>query len=314
MRKNSRLDQFLDRTLIFSFTSVGYDLRKSNFRPIPRIDGQRVVVTGATSGLGMVAARQLAELGASVALVGRNAEKAERVRDEIRDTTGNNNVSFELADLSLMTETAALAERLVAGPPIDVLINNAGVLVGERAETNEGIELTLATNLLSHYLLTESVAEHIVDGGRIINVSSGGMYSQRIRPDDIQFERGEYTGTAAYARTKRGQVILTEIWANEFASRGITVSAMHPGWADTPGVSDSLPTFSKIIGPILRTPEEGADTMVWLAATDEPVPSGKFWLDRTPRTTHMTDRTKERPEDRVALVEALKTLSASNLS
>lgn len=311
MRKNSRLDQFLDRTLIFSFTSVGYDLRKGNFKPIPPIDGRRVVVTGATSGLGLVAARELAALGAAVVLVGRNAEKAERARDEIMRTTGNDNVSFELADLSLMSETADLAERLVAGPPIDVLINNAGVLVGERTETDEGIELTLATNLLSHYLLTESVAEHIVDGGRVINVSSGGMYSQRIRPDDIQFERGEYAGTAAYARTKRGQVILTEIWASEFAARRITVSAMHPGWADTPGVSDSLPTFSKVIGPLLRTPEEGADTMVWLAATDELVPSGKFWLDRTPRATHMTDRTKERPEDRAALLEALDTLSGS---
>jgi NAD(P)-dependent dehydrogenase (short-subunit alcohol dehydrogenase family) len=262
----------------------------------------------------LVVARQLSDLGASVVLVGRNAEKAERARDEIRSTTGNDNVSFELADLSLMTETAALAERLIAGPPIDVLINNAGVLVGERTETDEGIELTLAINLLSHYLLTESVADHLVDGGRVINVSSGGMYSQRIRPDDIQFERGEYTGTAAYARTKRGQVILTEIWANEFASRGITVSAMHPGWADTPGISDALPTFSKIIGPILRSPEEGADTTVWLAATDESVPSGKFWLDRTPRATHVTDKTRERPGDREALVEALKTLSRAERS
>lgn len=314
MKKNSRLDQFLDRTLIFSFTSVGYNLRKSNFKPLPRMEGRRVVVTGATSGLGLVAARELASLGAAVVLVGRNASKAEKAQRELETATGNKNISIELADLSLMSETAALAQRLVAGPPIDVLINNAGVLVGERTETAEGIELTLATNLLSHYLLTEMLVPTMSDGSRIINVSSGGMYSQRIRPRDIQFELGEYTGTAAYARTKRGQVIMTEIWADELAGRGITVSAMHPGWSDTPGVSDSLPTFSKVIGPLLRSPEEGADTMVWLAATDEPVSSGKFWLDRTPRTTHMSNKTKERPEDRTALVAALKELSGLGAS
>ena len=121
---------------------------------------------------------------------------------------------------------------------------------------------------------------------------------------------GEYTGTAAYARTKRGQVILTEIWADNHADRQITVSAMHPGWSDTPGVVDSLPTFSKVIGPLLRTPEQGADTTVWLSATDEQIPSGKFWLDRTPRITHMTDKTKERPEDRLAFVESLRRLAA----
>lgn len=309
MKQNSRLDQILDRTLLFSFTSVGYGLRKGNFKPLPRIEGRRIVVTGATSGLGLVAARELADLGSAVVLVGRNQAKAEEAAGEIKRITGNEAISVELADLSLMAETRKLADRLAAGPPIDVLINNAGVLVADRIETSEGLELTLATNLLSHYLLTETVLPHIKDGGRIVNVSSGGMYSQRIRPADLQFKTGDYTGTAAYARTKRGQVILTEIWAESLADRGITVSAMHPGWSDTPGVADSLPTFSKIIGPLLRSPEEGADTMVWLAATDEDVPSGKFWLDRTPRPTHMTDKTKERPEDRAALVEGLRSLA-----
>ncbi len=309
MKQNSRLDQILDRTLLFSFTSVGYGLRKGNFKPLPRIEGRRIVVTGATSGLGLVAARELADLGAAVVLVGRNQVKAEEAARQIQRITGNEAISVELADLSLMAETRALADRLTAGPPIDALINNAGVLVAARTETSEGLELTLATNLLSHYVLTETVLPHIKDGGRIINVSSGGMYSQRIRPADLQFKTGEYTGTAAYARTKRGQVILTEIWAESLADRGITVSAMHPGWSDTPGVSDSLPTFSKLIGPLLRSPEEGADTMVWLASTEEEVPSGKFWLDRTPRPTHMTDKTKERPEDRVALVEGLRRLA-----
>lgn len=309
MRPNSRIDQLLDRTLVLSFTSIGYRLRKSNFQPLPRLDGRRVVVTGATSGLGLVAARELANLGASVVLVARNPTKARSAEETIKAITGNDAVAVELADLSSLAETSALAERLIAGGAVDVLINNAGVLVAERTETAEGHELTLATNLLSHFLLTERLIPHVVEGGRIINVSSGGMYSQRIRPDDLGFTSGGYTGTAAYARTKRGQVILTEVWAQRLADRHVTVSAMHPGWSDTPGVADSLPTFSKIIRPLLRTPEQGADTIVWLAATDEAVPSGKFWLDRTPRVTHMTGRTRETPADRRLLISRLGELA-----
>ena len=308
MKPNSFVDRLLDRTLLLSYTSLGYSLRQSNFASLPRIDGKRVVVTGATSGLGLVAATALAQLGADVVIVGRNPAKAVAATATIAEQSGNDSVTAELADLSLVAQTSDLADRLADGPPIDVLINNAGVLVNERRVTSEGNEMTLATNLLSHYLLTERLLPHIVDGGRIVNVSSGGMYSQKIRPDDLQFETSDYTGTAAYARTKRGQVILTERWGEELADRNITVSAMHPGWADTPGVADSLPTFSKVIGPVLRTPEQGADTIVWLAATDEPVPSGKFWLDRTPRITHMSDRTRESADERQALVDGLRSL------
>ena len=117
-------------------------------------------------------------------------------------------------------------------------------------------------------------------------------------------------GSAAYARTKRGQVILTEMWAKQLEGRGVTVNAMHPGWADTPGVAHSLPTFYRVTKPFLREPAEGADTIVWLAASDEPVDkTGLFWHDRRPRPTHKTKRTRERPEIRQALWEALSELS-----
>ena len=309
MKPNSRLDRFLDRTVLLSYTSIGYALRKSNFSPLPPLEGQRVVVTGATSGLGFETAWELSARGAQVVMVARNEKKAIAARDDIIHMTARENVSIELADLSLMEDTRDLAARLGAGPPIDVLVNNAGVLVADRTETAEGIELTLATNLLSHYLLTEMLAPDIKDGGRIINVSSGGMYSARIRPEDLQFEVGEYTGLGAFARTKRGQVILSEIWAEQLAPRQITVSSMHPGWSDTPGVVDALPRFSKVIGPILRAPHQGADTILWLASTDEPVESGKFWHDRTSRPTHLTDRTKESPKDRQALLAGLRGLA-----
>ncbi len=214
-----------------------------------------------------------------------------------------------------MEQIRTVAEALLAGEPrIDVLINNAGALITKRRETADGLELTLATNLLSHFLLTNLLIPRLAASApaRIINVSSGGMYTQRIRVRDLQSTRGDYKGSIAYARAKRGQVILTELWADRLADQGVVVHAMHPGWADTPGVEKSLPLFRKVVGPFLRTPEQGADTIVWLAASDEAAQtSGKFWLDRRPRPTHRLKSTVEAPEDRQGLWDALNELAGS---
>ena len=108
-------------------------------------------------------------------------------------------------------------------------------------------------------------------------------------------------------------MILTELWAEQLAGRGIVVHAMHPGWADTPGVEESLPLFRKVVGPFLRTPEQGADTIVWLAASDEAAEtSGKFWLDRRPRPTHRLKSTVEAPDDRHGLWDALNDLAGTD--
>ncbi|MFA9412097.1 MAG: SDR family NAD(P)-dependent oxidoreductase [Deltaproteobacteria bacterium] len=291
-------DRFLDSSFL-GYTSLGY-----RWRPHPSIDadltGRTALVTGATSGLGMVTATELAGLGASVQIVGRNREKTEQVAKAIADKTGNDTVRVEVADLSLMSDVRALAGRIEG--PIHVLVNNAGVLLPTRTETAEGIETTFATNLLGHFLLTNLLVPQLPASARIINVSSGGMYAQRISVNDLQNARGRYDGAKAYARTKRGQVILTELWAGALASRGVVVHAMHPGWADTPGVSTSLPRFYKLTKPLLRSPAQGADTIVWLCAADEPGRStGKFWHDRTPRPTHRFARTRETAEEREAL-------------
>ena len=310
----SFIDRALDATIAPGWSSIGYKVRKHSWEEIDEsLTGRTVIVTGATSGLGKAAALELARLGADLILVGRNPEKAERVRAEITADSGSDRVRLEIADLSLMAEIRSLAERVLASEPaIHVLVNNAGTLFTERSVTSEGIESTLATNLLGHFLLTNLLIPRLVESGpaRIINVASGGMYSQRISIGNLQNDQGEYKGAAAYARTKRGQVILTEMWAEQLKDAGVTVSSMHPGWADTPGVVKSLPTFYKLTKPFLRTPAEGADTIVWLAASDEAADrSGLFWMDRQPRPTHKTSRTKERPEKRRELWEALSELS-----
>jgi len=311
------LDDLLDRTVIGSFTNIGHKVRSSGWQvDLPSLDGKNVIVTGATSGLGRAAAERLAQMGAGVRLVGRSQVKLENARREIAEATGNDDLGTYVADFSSMEQVQDLAEALLADESqIDVLINNAGALITERRETADGLELTLATNLLSHFLLTNLLIPRLASSApaRIINVSSGGMYTQRIRVRDLQSTRGEYKGSIAYARAKRGQVILTELWAEQLADQGIVIHAMHPGWADTPGVEESLPLFRKVTKPFLRTPEQGADTIVWLAASDEAAETtGKFWLDRRSRPTHRLKSTVEAFEDRQGLWDALNDLTGTD--
>lgn len=302
------LDTLLDKSVV-GYTALGYRLR--SHPPIDAdLSGRVALVTGATSGLGRAAATELAHLGSTVILVGRSSDKTARVAEAIIGESGNSDVRTEVADLSSMAQIRALAARVQG--PLHLLVNNAGVLLAERSETPEGFETTFATNLLGHFLLTNLLIDKLEAPARIINVSSGGMYTQRIRVDDLQMKREPYDGVVAYARTKRAQVILTELWAEALRDRGIVVHSMHPGWADTPGVSDSLPRFYKLTKPLLRTPEEGADTIVWLCASEEAGAStGQFWHDRRPRPTHRSPKTRETEEERQALWDALSSMLAS---
>lgn len=300
------LDSILDKSVV-GYTRLGYRLR-----PHSAIDtdlsGRVAVITGATSGLGRETASALARLGATVVLVGRNPDKTKAVAEDIQQETSNPKVLPEIADLSSMDEVRALAARIEA--PVHILVNNAGVLLPERVETEDGFEKTFATNLLSHFLLTNLLIGKLEAPARIVNVSSGGMYTQRIRVDDLQMKHDRYDGAVAYARTKRAQVILSELWADALRGCGVVVHSMHPGWADTPGVSASLPRFYKLTKPLLRTPAQGADTIVWLCASDEAGRStGQFWHDRRPRPTHRLPGTKETEAERTALWEQLAELS-----
>ena len=299
---------------LMDFTRFGHRRRKRSWAPLSvSLEGKTVVVTGATSGLGRAAAQGLAKKGARVILVGRDGNKTEATRREIMEETGNTEIGVQIADLSLMRETRRLAERLLATEPkIHVLINNAGALFNERTVTDENIEQSLALDLLCPCLLTNLLIPRLKESrpARIVNVSSGGMYTQRIRVDDLQFEKGKYDGSIAYARAKRGLVILTEMWAEGLKNEDVVAHAMHPGWADTPGVSSSLPSFYRLTKKILRTPEEGADTVVWLAASREAAAStGRFWLDRQPHTTHVLPGTRESQEERKRLWSNLERIS-----
>jgi NAD(P)-dependent dehydrogenase (short-subunit alcohol dehydrogenase family) len=303
----SLLDTLLDRTVVPGYTSLGYAVRRRAWdaSDLPRMDGRTVLVTGASSGIGLAAAEGFARLGAGVRLLVRSQERGEQARATIVEATGNQDVRVCLCDLSDLDDVRAFAARFAAEEPrLDVLVNNAGVLPAERALSADGNELTLATNVLGPFLLTNLLLGLLTASApaRIVNVSSGGMYTQRLHVEDLQTEREEYDGPAVYARTKRAQVVLTELWAQRLAGSGVVVHSMHPGWVDTPGVASSLPRFHRVTGPLLRSAAAGADTIVWLGASAEPgLSSGGFWHDRRRRPTHRVPWTKETPADRERL-------------
>ena len=301
---DSLLDTILDRTVLAGYTNVGYRLRKHMWsaEDLRDMGGKVVLVTGATSGLGLASAKGFAQLGASVRVLVRSEQRGERARAEIVQRSGNDDVSVCVCDLSDLKAVRKFAARFTAADSrLDVLVNNAGALTSERTLSPEGIELTFATNVLGPFLLTNLLVPLLAKSApaRIINVSSGGMYTQRIHVEDVQMANEKFDGAVAYARAKRAQVILTELWAERLQGAGVVVHAMHPGWADTPGVEVSLPRFYKVTRPLLRTPEQGADTIVWLGAASEPErSSGGFWHDRRQRPTHLLPWTRETAADR----------------
>ena len=315
---DSTLRNLADRLVLpgaLGFTRLGFERRKRRWQAVPAmLDGRTAIVTGATSGLGRVTAEKLAWLGASVILVGRDAGKLDTARNDIVQATGNDQVQVAQADLSIMKEVRALAKRLLAkNPAIHILVNNAAVLPAVRTVTPEGFETAFATDLLSPWLLTRLLLPRLEESApaRIIYVLSGGMYLSGVVIDDLQNEKGRYDGSRAYARAKRGLMLLTEHWSSELAGSGVVVNAMHPGWADTPGVRGSLPGFYRLTRSILRTPEQGADTIVWLAAAAEAGNvSGKFWLDREPHLSAILPGTAGSPSQRRRLVQELTRRAA----
>jgi dehydrogenase/reductase SDR family protein 12 len=295
-------DSALETSVVGSFTRLGYLARKRLYHWAPleslRLDGKVAVVTGGTSGLGRSAAESLAAVGARVCIVGRDAGRTERARSEIPGAES------ELADLSSLAETAAFAARFAATHDrLDVLVLNAGALTHRYTRTPEGNEVTLATHVLSQFVLIRELLPLLEASApsRVILVASGGMYTQPLDVAALDPDPAAYDGTAAYARCKRAQVVLAEEWTRQLLDTGVTVNAMHPGWADTPGLRTALPGFSRIVGPLLRTPEEGADTIVWLAAAAEAAGcSGLFFLDRRPRAKHRMPGTRRPDEAREA--------------
>ena len=316
-------DRLLDLAVVPGYSRLGWEARRAMglLEPVAGdLAGKLCVVTGATGGLGLEAAGQLAGLGARVVLVGRSEERLAAARDAVaaraREDGSVETAMIDLASLESVRHGAGVITEF--HPRINVLVNNAGVLLDARRESPDGFELTFATNVLGPFLLTELLlgaleagADQSGEPSRIVSVSSGGMYTAAVDVEDLESRRDDgWSGSRVYARTKRMQLMLTEVWARRLADRGVTANAMHPGWADTPGVRDSLPAFHRVMGPVLRTPGQGADTITWLAAGEEGGrTSGAFWQDRRRRPTALLPGTAPEAADPERLYVACRKLS-----
>lgn len=304
------LDSVLDASVVFSFDRSGYRRHARRFVPGDLdvdLSGKRALVTGANSGIGKATARGLARLGARVILLCRDEARGREALEELKSETDNRSLELVRLDVSDLGDVRRVAGAL-GEKPVDVLVHNAGVLPDRSVTTADGLELTLATNLVGPFLLTGLLRPALESaGGRVVHVSSGGMYTQRLDVDRLFRGREEpFDGVVQYARTKRALVVLNELLAERPARTSVTYSAMHPGWADTPAVRTSIPRFHALTKGILRSPEEGADTVVWLAASRAAGrPSGLFWFDRAPAPTTPIPRTLETAEEREKLWAAL---------
>ena len=299
-------DAVLDATIVYSFDASGYRRHARRFAPADLdvdMTGKVCLVTGANGGIGKELARGLAQRGADVYLLCRSAARGEEARREIADQTGRpvHLVQLDVSDLAAVREFAKSFEP----KRIDVLIHNAGLIPSERALTSDGLETTLAVHVIGPFLLSRLLEPKLraASPGRVLFISSGGMYTNSLSLNDLDWSQRKYDGVAAYAQTKRMQVVLTELLAKDWAGKGIVCHSMHPGWADTTGLQNSLPNFTDRMSGRLRSAAEGADTALWLAVAPEPTKSsGRFWFDRKPARTHMLPLvTRDKAEDRTAL-------------
>ena len=234
------------------------------------MDGKVCVVTGATSGIGKAAATALARMGAQVVLVGRDRGRAEATAAQVGSVATQPPV-VDIADLGAMDQVRALAERLAALDRIDVLINNAGLVLGERRGTPDGFEHVFAVNHLAPFLLTNLLLPRLTASApaRVITVTSDAHSAARLDLDDPNLEHG-WDSWRSYANSKLANILFTRELAQRLHGTGVTANCAHPGVVRTGFGRDARPLLRlgvTLARPFLLSPERGADTIVYLASS-----------------------------------------------
>ena len=260
------------------------------------MQGKTVVITGATSGIGEVAAIRLAEQGARIVFTARDKARADETMAALKKANAKAEHAVHMADLSRLSEMKRIGEELAREPQIDVLINNAGALFNKRQETADGLEMTFALNHMAYFVITYLLMGKLKPGARIVTVASNAHRGAKLDFDDLQSRRG-YTGFPVYSRSKLCNILFNRELARRL-SAGVTANALHPGFVATRFGNDSggiVRTVLKIAKPIgAISPEEGAQTIIYLASSPEVVGvSGQYFYESKPTTPTAEARNDE---------------------
>ncbi|MGC2694838.1 MAG: SDR family oxidoreductase [Candidatus Angelobacter sp.] len=267
-----------------------------------QIRGKTVVITGATSGIGKVAAEKLAEMGARMVLVARDKTRGEAELMRLREIAPHVNPTIHYADLSRVAEMKRVAAEIAAAEPrIDVLINNAGALFGGRQLTEDGLELTFATNHLAYFVMTHGLRArlHASVPARVVNVASDAHKGEKLDFSDLQ-SANNYRGLHVYGRSKLCNILFTRELARRWEGSGVTANSLHPGFVATRfgdqsgGMLSFAVRAAKTFAAI--SPEKGAATIVYLASSDDVVKSNGLYFFKCKAATP----TKEAQDDESA--------------
>ena len=247
------------------------------------MQGKIIVITGATSGIGQVAAEKLAGMGARMVLVARDQARGEAALARLRQLAPAVSHTIHYGDLSRLSEMNRVAGEIAAAEPrIDVLINNAGALFGFRQVTEDGLELTFATNHMSYFVLTHGLRKSLQAAApsRVISTSSDAHKGLKLDFNDLQ-STNKYRGFPVYGRSKLANILFTSELARRLAGTGVTANCLHPGFVATRFGDQSGGFFSYVVRAakvFAISPEKGAETIVHLASSDEVADvSGKYF-------------------------------------
>jgi len=238
------------------------------------VHGKTIVITGATSGIGEVAALRLAERGGRIVFIARDKIRASATMEKLRRANGAVEHAALLADLSLLSEMKRVAAEIAEEPQIDVLINNAGALFSTRQETRDGLERTFALNHMSYFVITNMLLPRLKPGARIVSTASGAHRRANLNFGDLQNRQG-YSGFAVYARSKLCNILFTRELARRIAGSGVTANCLHPGFVATRFGDQSGGLLALGVWAAKRlsaiSQEEGAKTIIHLAASPDVV-------------------------------------------